>query len=178
MGNGTLLKVSILGLFLLLIGLIVIYVLEFPYFSNTFEVEKLVYASLAVGLIIGLALAMLLGRHIQNDIDRYRVWALFIVFCTGFAPLFGSLTNRLLSPYDVQNQQFQFIAEESYAASRYGFIVGEKVKAEGYFIYVIKDDKVERLKSKQERFRDIPENTQIDLPVRKGLFGFEFIEWD
>ncbi|MCB0522181.1 MAG: hypothetical protein H6577_14005 [Lewinellaceae bacterium] len=158
-----------------LIGLISAYVLEFHWLANTFDVGMLVAGSILTALMIGAAAAWKWQKWGDEQVDRIRIWAACLLLPALFSPLLGSWANRLLSPYPVKNESFEFFEEKPFAESRFGFIEGEKITPDGYYIFIVHQGKIQRVKSKNQLFQGKQRGDQVELPVKKGLFGFETV---
>lgn len=159
---------------LVLIGLIVLYVLEFWWMDNTIEVEGLVINSLVVGTLAGAVLGWWLGRKAEDYYDRFRIVVLCMFLAALFAPLAGSLSNRLLAG-PVEWRELEVVRVEQFAQSRLGFMKGEQVQPDGYYLFAFHGRGLERF-----RFRQLPEplphrGQKIRVPVRHGFWGFEVV---
>ncbi len=159
---------------LALIGLIVLYVFEFWWMDNTIEVEGLVLYALVVGAVLGAALGWWLSRHVVESYERFRIVVLWMFLAALFAPLAASLSNRLLAGR-VEWRELEVVRVEQFAQSRLGFMKGEKVQPEGYYLFVLWGEGLERF-----RFRRLPEplprrGQKIEVPVRHGFWGFEVV---
>ncbi len=148
-----------------------LYVFEFWWLDNTLRASTLVWRSLLVAAAVGAALGWWLGRRLDDAFDRFRA-VVIVAFLAGlFGPLLGSLSNRLLSAPPRQ-EAVQVVRVEAFAQSRLGFMKGEKVKPEGYYLFVLWGDELERL-----RFRVLPDppparGDTLHLEVLPGLWGF------
>ena len=91
-----------------LIGLITAYVFEFKWLGNTFEVKKLVWMSILTGVLAGAVAGWRLQKSAEDLVSRMRIWATCLLLPALFAPLGGSLVNRLLTPYPVMMKSFAF----------------------------------------------------------------------
>ena len=160
------------------IGLFTAYVFEFQWIENTFDAGELIWKSIAGGVLAGLGLGWFLRKKADDFVSRIRLWSACILLPAFFAPLIGSLTNRLLSPYPRQPQTFEFWEEKPYAAELYGFLEGEKIEPDGYFVFIIRNGKLKRFNSKIQRFQGIQRGETIELPVKKGLWGFEVMKFE
>jgi hypothetical protein len=161
-----------------LLGLITAYVLEFKHFATTFEMGELAVKSIAVSLLLGLLLRWVLRAYAVDLVSNLQLWTACLLLPAFFAPFVGSLTNRLLSPHPVALNSYEFFGEKPFAASRYGFIEGEKIEPEGYYVFFLREGKLERLSSEISRFPGLESGETISIPVRKGLWGFEMVEWE
>lgn len=161
-----------------LIGLITAYVFEFRWMENTFEVRKLVWGSVVTGIFLGTLVTWRWQKNVDDSVAKMQLWAACLLLPAMFAPLFGSLANRLLSTRPAQIEEFIFHEEKAFAASPFGFFKGEKIAPDGYYIFFNRNGKLERIESDRPRFEDIERGTTIELPVKKGLFGFEFVKFD
>ncbi|MFQ5447097.1 MAG: hypothetical protein ACE5FF_09185 [Saprospiraceae bacterium] len=171
-------KVIAWGSILLLLALISAYAVEFQVFANTLDAQNLVVKSLLWGLVAGLLLGWQLGKHAGDTLAKFRVWTFCISMLPLFAPLIGSWSNRLPVRHSREVIQVEFFSEKAYAASRFGFFEGEKIEPEGYYIFIFKDGKMERLKSSKPRFPAAERGEMIPLTVINGLFGYEVVCWD
>jgi len=159
---------------LVLIGLIVLYVFEFWWMDNTIGVEALVLYSLVAGALAGAALGWWLGRRVEDYYDRFRIVVISSFLAAVFAPLLGSLSNRLLGG-PVEWRELEVVRVEQYAQSRLGFMKGEQVQPDGYYLFAFHGRGLERF-----RFRRLPEplprrGQKIRVPVRQGFWGFEVV---
>ena len=80
---------------LLIFAFLILYAFEFPRFGNIFQVKGLLLFSLFAFSIIGALLGLFVSFKEKDLNERMKVF--FFIFFTAlfFAPLFGSLTNRI-----------------------------------------------------------------------------------
>ncbi len=162
----------------LFFGLIFLYVREFAVLSNTIHAGRLIAASMVGMLFLGGALLWYFRERFQPLARHVTEIALIAVFSVLFAPLFGSLLNRLLGKNEYQS--FEFIAETPYIASGYGFMRNTSIKPTGYYLEVFdRDGERWRFRYKKQKYYPISQAGQIiSLPVRHGLFGIRVLELD
>ncbi len=160
----------------LLVLIIVLYVFEFDHIGNTISVEGLIKMSLLIGLLIGLGIGWRMQNKGKEQVDRIRIWTASIVFSLFFAPLIGSMTNRLLPRSGIKHKTVEFIEEKAFAASAYGFLKGEKIEPDGCYLFVYYEGAIHRLKRKKCSYTGLNQGDEIQLPVKKGLWGYEFVE--
>lgn len=168
-------QLKYIALTLAFVGLIVLYVLEFSWFDRTMGVQRLVMWSMAVGLIVGLALGWRYRNTTENLTEKIQVYVFFTVMCTIFAPLAGSLSNRLLSPYPIYEQEAMFIEERPYLSEPLGFIQQERPKPTGYYTFFYYNGKLRRIKNEDATFPGLQRGETIVLRMRKGLWGPEVV---
>jgi hypothetical protein len=157
------------------VGLTSGYVLEFHWLGNTFEAGKLAAYSTLAALLLGAFLGWKFHKKGEEQVDKIRIWAACLIIPTVFAPLLGSWSNRLLSPYPSGQRQFEFFEEKPYAQSRFGFIEGETITPDGYYVFVFYNNELQRIRSKDPLFQGKQRGEMVELPVRKGLWGFETV---
>lgn len=159
---------------LVFVASIWLYVREFPYFSNTIGVGKLVGVSLMAALLLGGGILWFWKAHFKPW-ERHLPQVLFILlFCPLFAPLLASLLNR--SAGETTYMKFEFIAETPYFSSNYGLLKGEKIRPTGYFLAVRDGDLGYRFRYKQQAYYPLTKPGEtILLPVKKGLLGFQVV---
>jgi nitrate reductase gamma subunit len=157
------------------LGLVWLYVREFTLFSNTVGIKSLVLGSMAV---VGLLATVLLylWRDRFTPLSRHFPAVVFIlVNAVLFAPLLGSLTNRMLGKAIVR--EFKFISEKAYYAQAYGVLKGEDVRATGWVLMVSDYHVVRTFKYKTQAYYPISQPGDIvSLPMVQGLFGFEVLD--
>ncbi|HHM21469.1 MAG TPA: hypothetical protein ENJ20_05540 [Bacteroidetes bacterium] len=158
------------------VGLMVLYVKEFDYIGNTIGYRSLVWRSLGVALGVGLYLGWRWQNRGKDRMDGIRIWIASVLFALFFAPLAGSLTNRMLARGGVVYKTFEFIEEHPFASSAYGFLEGEEIAPEGCYLFVFYEGKIRRLKRPACEFGDKVNGDKITLPVRTGLWGYEIVE--
>ena len=161
---------------LLLVLLIVFYVIEFDYIGNTIGFNHLVVKSLVVAFFAGILLGLHFQKKGKEQVDRIRIWSASLLLPLFFAPWLGSLTNRMMPRNAVIVKSFEFVEERPFAASAYGFLQGETVEEDGCYLFVYYEGEIHRLKRKKCEFHDRENGDVIDLPVRKGLWGYEVVD--
>lgn len=163
---------------LLFVGVFTAYTFEFQWIENTFDAAELIWKSIAVGVLAGLGMGWIFRKKVGDLVGQIRLWSACLLLSAFFAPLLGSLTNRLLSPHPVQMQTFELWEEKPYAAELYGFLEGEKIEPDGYYIFIVRNETIKRIDSKIQRFKDVQRGEIVELPIKKGLWGFEIVRWD
>lgn len=165
------------GLAVLFLLFILLYVLEFKYFNLALGIKPLVFGSLIVGFLIGVGLGFLFSKSAEDLTDRVQVYAFFILLCTIFMPLFGSLSNRLLSFQKAQPEQVEFVEQSPFYASRLGVIKGEKIQPTGYNNFFYRNNKLYRVKTSERLFSEnLEKGDSIDIPIKKGLWGIAWVQ--
>ena len=159
--------------FLFLMGLIVLYAFEFKYFSNTLEVKSLVVRSLLFGFLIGGVAAYFFTKDYTDLLERLKVSMFFIILIPLFMPLFGSLSNRLLSFEEKEKTEVEVFAQQVYGASRFGNVKGQ-INKDGYYLFFIKDSKVYRVKTKNLLFPNAQKGDRVTVNFKKGFWGYEY----
>ena len=166
---------AILGA-LLLFFVITLYALEFSHFSQTFNIKSLIFTALAIGFLIGCVLANTYRKKMVEQVDKMAVIFGSIILSMLIMPLVMSLSNRLLSFNKAVDKKYEFIKEEAFGSSRFGMVEGMNEDVDGYHIFFVRDGIYERIKSDKPLFDDVKKGTSINLPVKRGLFGWEFVD--
>lgn len=161
---------------LLFVGLIALYVNEFLFLENTFEVKRLVMWSMWIGGMIGSIVGYLLYKDDGDFVDKLKVSLLTVVPFILFGPLFGSLFNRVLCPQPFEIRDFEVFKVEARVSESFGILeTNEKSPPNVYFVYIKKDGEIERIKYPDPVAAYIEEGSTIYLPVKRGRFCFEFV---
>jgi hypothetical protein len=159
----------------LFFALMWVYVREFAVLSNTIGAGRLVAGSMIF------VFSLLVFAFLRWG-DRFKPWKkhvpeLVLIGVAGvlFAPLAGSLLNRIAG--EEQFQSFEFVAETAYFASGYGVLKGEKLQPTGWRL-TVREGKVERrFKYKKQSFFPLSKpGDPILLPVKRGILGFRVVQ--
>jgi hypothetical protein len=165
----------ILGV-LALFGAIVLYMFEIQWYQNYLQPGNMVIGSLVLGMLIGISLGYRLQNTAAEMVDKMRIWVVCFVVSILPMPLLASLTNRLFSS-NVQEMEVVFWSEKADLSQPFGYIKGESGANFGHYIFVVVDGKIIRLKSKAPRFPFAVEGDIVKIPVRKGLWGADYVAW-
>lgn len=154
--------------------ILTLYAFEVRWFNSTFEARSLILRSLGIGVLIGGIIAWQLLKHMDAGLEKVQI-AIFIISLIALSmPLFGSLSNRLLSFQPIQMEPVEYVKTDVYGASRFGTIEGQ-VKADGYYTFIIRKDKIERIKTREALFLTHKRSDIVNLPVKKGFWAYEFV---
>ncbi len=168
---------------LLLLALAASYGFEIKWYKRIMYPGRLLaYAALGgalSGIGIGFALRQMLERRRAkpfSSLERLQLHLIVFLLCLFFSPLFGSWINRGLALRPAQWETFIFYEEQPYASSRYGYMKGEQVKPDGYYLYVLRDGQLHRFDLPQSLAKGLERGTDISLPMRKGVLGSDVLD--
>lgn len=150
-----------------------LYAFEVKYFSNTFEVESLVWRSLLVGVLVGIAAGYFFSKRFNDGLEKLKLYIFFVVISLLLFPLLGSLSNRLLSFSPKQKIEVELQSQEAYLQSRFGR-VKMKNKKDGIFLFFVKDQNIKRVKTKEILFPDSQKGDRVYIVTKKGFWGYEY----
>jgi hypothetical protein len=167
----------LLGL-LLMLGLIVVYVFEFYFFQRTFSLSKLLLPGALAGVLTGVALGWRFSRTAEDAVDRIQIYLFWTFLATVFFPLLTSLGNRLLSPHPAAWESVAFFEQKPYVSDRFGIMKGQEVKPSGYYLFFFRNGELERIDNVHPLAPAPERGDTILIPVRKGLFGVEWVVSD
>ncbi len=159
-----------------LFSIITLYAFEVPWFSNTFNIKWLVGIALGIGLLCGIGLGWKMSRYGDEEMEKVAYVGLSLFVCLGVLPLFLSLSNRLLSPFPVVKEKVEFVKASAYIGSRFGVHKGQSSKEDGFHIFFIRNNRIERIKTRHKIFLGVSKGTIVELPIQRGLIGFEFVK--
>lgn len=159
----------IIGILAFILG-IILYTLEIRHFNNTFEVKNLLIFGAILGLLVGLFLGYKMSHFGKESIEVFQIYFIITILSIIFMPLLVSLSNRWLSFHSTTIEKVEFVESNAYFASRFGN-AGEP-EIDGYHTFFIRKGKLERIDSKKAIFPNAKKREMVDLPVKKGLWGF------
>ena len=168
-------RIKYLAITIAVFSTVVLYALEFSWFDRTLDVRRLVLWSMAIGALPGLALAWRFRQSAKDLTEKVQLYVFFMIICVIFAPLAGSLSNRLLSPYPVRTQAVMVMEEQASKSEPFGLIVGEKPEITGYFSFFYYEGKLRRIKNKTPLFSGRQRGETAMLRMQKGLWGLEVV---
>ena len=82
------------------------------------------------------------------------------------------MTNRILSFHSVEWLEAEFVESDAFVASRFGRLPNQEV--EGYHTFIIFENELVRLDTKNDPYPHAIEGEQVKVPVKKGLWGFRY----
>ena len=130
-------------------------------------------------MLIGFTIGMVIGqKHKKNfeDEDERRVVAVgFPIMIALLFPLITSLINRKLNFNPPKQEQVEFFKMEPYGGSRVGNVIGSVPDIDGYSIFFTRDKNIERIRSKEPHYESAAQGQKINIPVSKGVLGFEYV---
>lgn len=150
-----------------------LYAFEVKYFSNTFEIKSLIIRSLIVGLLVGVSAGFYFSKRFNDGLEKLKIFIFFIVISLLLSPLLGSLSNRILSFSPKQKIEVELQSQEAYLQSRFGR-VKTKNKKDGIFLFFVKDQNIERVKTKEILFPNAKKGDRVNIVIKKGFWGYEY----
>ena len=147
---------------------------ELMHFSNTFDVKKLVSIFLVLGLFLGLGLGFFLSKKVKDKIEKTVIIIMCTIFTTILMPIFGHFTNRTLAS-EQAIEQVKLSQVNIYGSSRFGIPEDGGLEPEGFHIFIIRKNKPERIRLKENIYEGFKKGANVELPTKKGLWGFDFV---
>lgn len=150
-----------------------LYAFEVKHISNTFEVESLVWRSLIVGGLVGIVAGYFFSKQFNDGLEKLKLYVFFVVISLLLFPLLGSLSNRLLSFSPKQKIEVELQSQEAYLQSRFGRVKTKK-KKDGVFLFFVKDQKFQRVKTKEVLFPESEKGDRVYIVTKNGFWGYEY----
>ena len=152
------------------------YVREVPYFSNTFGIWYLFFRSLFIGIFVGGIVGWILSKKTTDKSDILPIFAFSIVAGMAIFPLIGISSNHFFAKNDPLSIKVLFQKEEPLRTSRFGVAKNTTVAVDAFYLYFAKDGEMNRIRSKTQSFRNLEAGTEIELPTKQGFWGFSFVD--
>ncbi len=145
------------------------------FFSNTFEIEKLVTILLISGLVLALGWSSwyVKKKNITDSIERTQTVLTMCFAMMGFFVSMGVNLNYLVSLQPIEEKMVQVVKIEPFMKIRGGIMKGEKLTPTGFHVFIQKDGKNERLRYETMPDYEIFSGKEAVISFRKGLLGFE-----
>ncbi len=159
-----------------LLGIILGYVREVPYFSNTFEIRYLFFRFALLGILIGILIGWLLTKNATDKSDRLPIMLFSIIGALAVFPLLGVNTNHSFAKNDPLSIQVIFQKEEPLRTSRFGVAKTTTLTVDAFYLYFVKAGEVDRIRTKTQSFRHVAPGQEIELPIKHGFWGFNFVD--
>ena len=158
----------------LFFGTIYGYALEIPYFGNTFNILHLVSRGAGAGGIVGLLFGFGFLKRGMDGIERFQAFALCVIAGALVGPLVANWVNHSFGG-ETRTEKVGFVHESGLITNRFGMIKNQQKTIDFYYTEFIRDGERQRIRSNHPLFKGVEQGATIDLPTRKGYFGFDFV---
>jgi hypothetical protein len=162
----------------LFFGILYGYAHESLYFSNTFGIRYLFFRGLAVGAMLGLGCFFYYKKITTDTLERFQLGAFCVLIGMFVFPYLAISTNHFFAEKGPLSIKVLFQREEPIRTGRFGISKGQLPEIDGFYTYFLRNSDIDRVRSKQQLFRGIESGGEVELPIRKGLWGFEFVEME
>ena len=159
-----------------LFGTLYGYTREVAYFSNTFDSRFLFFRGIAVGIIAGLAAFFYYKKSAIDGIERFQIGAFFILLGMFVFPYLFMWSNHFFARKDPLSIKVIFQRNEPIRTGRFGISRDKLPEIDGFYTYFLRDSEPNRVRSKQQLFQGVESGGEVELPIHKGFWGFEFFK--
>ena len=173
MSFGDILK--ILSVFITFFAIVLLYVFEMDYFSNTIDVNRLVIWSLIISGLIGAALGWLFSTYTNILLYKFQLIVSLGVVCAALGPLLGSLSNRMLAGDEVEEKRVRVMEYKAFSTSIMGVPKNYKFLEEGHALIVEIRGTRDRFVYRYDAWQGIEQGDLIALPFKQGFWGFDLL---
>lgn len=169
--------ISIVGV-ALFFGVIYGYAHESTYFSNTFGSNYLFFRGLGFGAVVGLVGFFCLQHNATDALERFQIGAFSLLLGAFVFPYLAIWSNHFFADKRPLSIKVIFQRNEPIRTGRFGIAKGKLPEIDGYYTYFLKKSAEDRVRSKQQLFRGIEQGSEVELPIKKGFWGFDFFEFE
>ncbi len=168
-------KLKSIGAVALLFATLYGYTREVPYFSNTFDIRFLFFRGVVVGIVVGLAAFFYYKKTITDGLERFQIGAFLVLIGMFIFPYLFICSNRFFAEKDPLSVKVIFQRQEPIRTGRFGISKDKLPEIDGFYTYFLRNSEPDRVRSKQQLFRGIESGGEVELPIQKGFWGFEFV---
>lgn len=166
-------RVIYTGLGLVFLGMLVLYVFEFPHFDRTGDVSYLVLFAGVAGVLTGALIARNYRHVAKGPTETMQIY----VFCIGvslmFMPLLVSLSNRLLSFHPFEEEKALVLEADKRITERFGILKGDKIPGQKIRMTVEINHQIMRYTTDEVDSKLPMRGDTILVKTRQGLWGFK-----
>lgn len=155
-------------------GVIVLYVREFYYFSRTMRIGWLIGGAVIIGAGVGLWYSgKFLNKKMEFD-ERLPIRIFFLAAGAIFFPMFASILNRMTPtrPYYIA---VELVEEKPFIADRGGILEDQPLQPSGYYLFFYYDNQLIRITNKKQWYAGKSRGDTVMIPAKTGLLGFQYI---
>jgi hypothetical protein len=160
----------------LFFGVIYGYAHETLYFTNTFGISTLFFRGLVLGALAGLGVFFYYKRNATDVLERFQMATSLMLLGMLVFPFLAIWSNHFFAQETPLSTNVVFQYEEPIRTGRFGISKGKLPEVDGFYTYFLKESKSDRVRSKQQLFRGVALGTEVELPIKHGFWGFDFIE--
>jgi hypothetical protein len=168
---------SVIGV-ALFFGLIYGYAHESPYFSNTFDSNHLFFRGLGIGILVGLIGFFYLKNNATDALESFQIGAFSLLLGAFVFPFLAIFSNHFFAEKGPLSIKVNFERNEPIRTGRFGISKGKLPEIDGFYTYFLRNGDIDRVRSKQQLFRGVEQGSEVELPIKKGFWGFKFVEID
>lgn len=155
---------------------IVLYAVQVPFFQSCLNLERAMLIYGVVGALLGLGVGIYFLRKAEEDFHKLQLAIAGIVIGFFLFPLIAVLLNRATAFGGPSVHQAAVVSVHGYEQSRFGDL-GIDMEVDGFYIYVILDQEIERLHAESEEdIKDLVEGSEVEVLVSRGLLGLKWGE--
>jgi hypothetical protein len=160
----------------LFFGVIYGYAHETVYFTNTFASRTLFFRGLFFGALVGLGVFFYYKNKADDALERFQLAASFMLLGMLVFPFLAIWSNHLFAKDTPLSTHVVYQREEPIRTGRFGIAKGKLPEVDGFYTYFLKDSVIDRVRSKQQLFRGVAVGTEVELPIKQGFWGFDFVD--
>ena len=162
-----------------IIALVVFLFMEYRFFNLTLDLKKLIITGIILGGLIGALIAYILRKKLADS--SLATFQLFLFFMAGgciFGPFATHLTNRVLPQEGTHLRQFEFFEVQT---NLDGLNLDPQKKKEAITdrdLIIVRNRALYSIEIFDDRFDNVNRGDLIQLKLKKGFCGYEFVIWD
>ena len=131
-------------------------------------------------LLIGGVAGFVVGRYLKDrtELPEERIGILVGCVIVGMVifPLIAIISNRKISIGEPLSMKVKYMRREQITTNRFGVIKNAQDNVDAVYTYFLKDNEPQRIRTKKVIFEDADKGTEVELPVKKGLWGFYVVD--
>jgi ABC-type transport system involved in multi-copper enzyme maturation permease subunit len=152
------------------------YAFQIPVFSNTFDSMYLFFRALLFGGVVGFVVGRFLKDRSELPEEKIGIMLGCIFASCIIFPLIAIVSNKNITLGETTNIKVKYMRTEQLITSRFGVVKNMSDNVDAVYTHFIRDGEAMRIRTKKPIFDDVEKGAEVEIPIKKGLWGFYVVD--